>query len=136
MKRTVMLVLMVVALAATASAQGWGRGWAQSAMPATETVTVSGVLTVDHGMPAIRSGNITYLMGGLYRLSGFVDGIKEGAQVTIVGQASTGSPDNSVRTLRPTQLTLGGRTYDLSIPPGWGDPRQGFLNHPRMHRGW
>jgi hypothetical protein len=85
-------------------------------MPAAETVTVSGTLAISNGMPAIESGGQTYLIGTIIRLSGFIDGLKEGAQVTIEGRAFSVPGNNRVKFLMPSKLTLGGKTYDMALP--------------------
>jgi hypothetical protein len=83
-------------------------------MPASETVTVSGVLAVSSGMPAVKSGDINYLVGRLLRLSGFIDGLKEGSQVTIEGRSFSTPGDGNVKILIPSKLTLSGKTYDFA----------------------
>ena len=124
LKRKALLILLALGLAVMASAQGMGRGQATPRMPAAEAVTVSGTLIVAHGSPALKSGDVTYMVGGLNRLTGFVDGLKEGAQVTIEGQAFTSPRDNTLKFLRPTKLTFAGKTYDMA-PLGFsGQPRQ------------
>ena len=84
--------------------------------PAGETVTLSGNLIVAHGRPAIKSGDVTYFVGGLNRLTGFVDGLKEGAQVTIEGSALSRQKEDAIKFLMPTKLTLNGKTYDMAMP--------------------
>ena len=116
MKRTVFIVLLVFGLMIPAFAQGWGRGWGQPIIPQSEAVTVSGNLIVSHGLPALRSGDVTYLAGGISRLVGFVDGLKEGAHVTIIGYTISNPQDEMLKILRPTKLTMDGRTYDLAHP--------------------
>ena len=119
MKRTILLVLLVFGLAAMTWAQGWGRGWNypdNPPRPAVETVTVSGSLIVSRGMPALTSGDVTYLIMGTGRLVGFIDGFKEGAQVSIEGSAIANPQDSKLKFLRPVKMTLGGKTYDLSAP--------------------
>jgi hypothetical protein len=114
MKRKVLLILFITALAAMASAQGWG--WDHHRVPPAETVTVSGRMIVARGFPALESGGTTYMVAGINRLIGFVDGLKEGAQVTIEGLATTVSQDGKTKFLRPSKLTLDGRSYDLAMP--------------------
>jgi len=86
------------------------------ALPVPEPVTVSGSLIVANGFPAVKSGDVTYLVGGVNRLTGFIDGFKAGAQVTIEGKAFTSPKDSNLKFLRPSSLTLNGNTYDLSPP--------------------
>ena len=83
---------------------------------AREAVTVSGSLIVAHGRPAIKNGEVTYIVGGINRLIGFVEGLKEGAQVTIEGYAMSRQKEDNLKFLMPTKLTLGGKTYDMGLP--------------------
>jgi len=125
-KRKILLILLATGLAATVFAQGWGNGrrhpqtpnpqprnWQR---PVAEKVTVTGTLIVARGLPALKSGDVTYVVGGIHRLTGFVDGLKEGAQVTVEGLALSRLKDNSIKFLRPAKLTLNGKTYDMGVP--------------------
>ena len=117
LKRTIITILLVSGLTAMTWAQGWGRvqdSRNNPPRPAAETVTVSGSLVVSHGMPALASGDVTYIITGISRLIGFVDGLKEGAQVSIEGSAFGNNSDAKLKYLRPVKLTLGGKTYDLA----------------------
>jgi len=121
LKRKIMLILLAAGLVASVSAQGWGKGMGHPKMHnhgprqvMAETVTVSGSLIVAHGMPALKSGDVTYLIGALNRLTGFVEGLKEGAQVTIEGSALSVQKNNNFKFLRPLKLTLAGKDYDLT----------------------
>ena len=91
-----------------------GRGTIQR--PDVEAVTISGNLIVAHGRPALKSGDVTYIVGGLNRLTGFVDGLKEGAQVTIEGAAFSRLKEDKTKFLRPAKLTLNGKTYEMNLP--------------------
>ena len=91
-----------------------GNQRSQREFPAVETVTVTGSLTVAHGTQALKSGDITYIITGINRLVGFIDDLKEGAQVRIEGSAITSPRDSNLKLVRPSQMTLNGRTYDLS----------------------
>ena len=91
-------------------------------MSVGETVTLSGTMVVANGMPALKSGEDTYLLGGIGGLVGFVDGLKEGAQVTvegtvIEGETVTFSGRTSNKILQASKLTLNGKSYDLASPP-------------------
>ena len=87
---------------------------------ARETVTISGTMVVANGMPALKSGDDTYLVGGVSRLIGFIDGLKEGAQVIVEGTIIAVPGRNSLKYLRGAKLTLGGKSYDLSSSSGMG----------------
>ena len=134
LKRSVLFILLAFGLAAIVLAQGTNNNSQNPRnRPAPETVTVSGSLVVARGFPALKSGDVTYFVGGLNRLTGFIDGLKEGAQVTIEGQSFTNPRDNTVKFLRPTKMTLNGKSYDMAAPL----PPAGSKQHaPRgmMHR--
>jgi hypothetical protein len=117
MKRTILVFLLVFGLLAPAFAQDWGRGRVRPNITRPEVLTVSGNLIVAHGMPALRSGEVTYLISGINRLVGFVEGLNEGAYVSVEGWAITSPRDDSLKILRSTTLTMDGRSYDLA-PPG------------------
>ena len=117
---------MTIGIAAAVTAQVWvpppafgNRNWPdnpQRQMRQAESVTVTGNLIVAHGMPAIKTGDLTYLIMGTSRLIGFIEGFKEGAQVSIEGTA-IGNPQNeNLKFLRPVKMTLGGKSYDLASP--------------------
>ena len=125
MKRKILVFLLFIVVAAMASAQGVDRRrqlhrQAPGQLPPSEAVTVSGSMIVAHGFPAVQSGNVTYLVRGISRLTGFVDGLNEGAQVTIEGRAMPISRDGNLKFLQPSNLTLSDRSYDLAMP--WGRP--------------
>jgi len=128
LKRNILFVVIILGFAAMVQAQVWGPGWNRRIAPAYETVTVSGTMMVANGMPALKSGDVTYFVSGISRLIGFVDGLKEGAQVTIEGRAMTSPSDKNTKFLMPSKLIINGKTYDLSppAPPEWpsnpGDP--------------
>ena len=132
---------MAIGLTAMVSAQGGRLGQAKPGaadprqkVPAAETVTVSGSLVVVNGSPALKSGDVTYVLGGVNRLSGFIDGFKEGSQVTIEGRAFGNPRDENTKFLRATKLTLNGKSYDMApVNPGFGMLRQ-FNQHPHTNR--
>ena len=134
LKRYVFFVLLACGLAAMVSAQGMGRGNPNSRQgaPASESVTVSGSLVVAYGFPAIKSGDVTYIVGGIERLAGFIDGLKEGAQVTIEGRAFTSPRDSNLKFLRPAKLTINGKDYDMTPPRFFQNPNSGQNAIPNM----
>ena len=126
MKRIVVFILLVAGLVAMLSAQdGSRRGRAPtersfSRSSSRETVTISGTMVVANGMPALKSGDDTYFIGGVSSLIGFVDGLKEGAQVTVEGTVITIPGRNSLKYLNGSKLTLNGKSYDLTPSLGMG----------------
>ena len=125
MKNKILVTLFIFGLAASIFAHGRDR------LPHGEKVSVTGSLTVAHGMPALQSGDNTYLLGGLRRLIGFVEGLKEGAQVTVEGYAIPIPRDSRLKVLSSSQMILNGKTYDLSVPGGKGFTRG--IQHHRRH---
>ena len=122
MKRKILFAMMILGLAAMVQAQVWGPGRNQRNLPAAETVTVSGTMVVAQGMPALKSGDVTYFVSGISQLIGFIDGLKEGAQVTIEGVATTSPNDKNIKFLRPSKLIINGKVYDLSSPAPSSSP--------------
>ncbi|GHV96135.1 hypothetical protein AGMMS50293_24550 [Spirochaetia bacterium] len=141
MKRIVLIVLMACGIAALVSARGkdgdrWGRGnfpGGQS-IPA-EQVTVTGALTIVQGSLAVKSGDITYLVPELRRYVGFIDSLKDGAQVKLEGSAVSGN-DANAKFLWVQKLSIGGKDYDLARPrPQPTVPAQPVPGWPMPHRG-
>jgi len=91
------------------------RGAIAERAAAAESVTVSGTLAVARGRIVVSSGGTTYVVGGLHRLVGFVDGLREGAAVTVQGLAFPAGREGVV-VLRGESLTLDGRSYELAAP--------------------
>ena len=102
--------------------------------PSGEAVTVSGNLAIAHGRPAVKNGDVTYLIGGLNRLAGFVDGLKEGAQITIEGSAISRQKEDLIKFLRPAKLTLNGKTYEMELPRENFRQREDFRNPEQDER--
>jgi hypothetical protein len=117
LKRKILFVMLILGFAAMAQAQVWGPGWDRRNTPASETVTVNGTMVVANRMPALKSGGVIYYIGGISQLIGFIDGLKEGAQVTIEGVATTSPGDQNLKFLWPSKLTINGKVYDLATAP-------------------
>jgi hypothetical protein len=124
MKRIVLFSLLTFGIVAFASAQHMGRrgmGFppmppapsAQQQVPA-EQVTVAGNLGIVHGRIAVVSGDTTYYVSGLQRYAGFIDGLKEGARVSLEGSAYALPSDAKAKFLRVSKLSLNGKDYDLA----------------------
>jgi hypothetical protein len=62
-------------------------GQAMPERKAPEKTTVTGTLVYDGGFISLKSDAITYHVGGIGKLVGFVDGLKENATVTLEGYA-------------------------------------------------
>jgi hypothetical protein len=107
MKKFVFFVGIALLAAGTVVAQNWG---------SPEPVMVSGTLQLMNGQIVLSGGgNTFYYVPALTRLIGFVDGLREGAQVNVEGFSLGGG------FLQLTKFTIGGRDYDLSANvSGWG----------------
>jgi hypothetical protein len=137
MKRILIIVAAGLLAAGSLSAQAWGgRGnpvpgtYPQAELQAAETVKVDGKLALINGMIAVKSGTSTYYIGGLQGLIGFVDGLKEGAQVKLEGYAFAIPAAPEYQHLRVTKLTFNGKDYDLSDSFG-----RGMMGGPGAGRG-
>jgi hypothetical protein len=96
------LVIAFLAIGAI-SAQNWGsRG-------ITQSVTVEGTLQLQNGQIALSTGDAVYLVPVLNRYIGFIDGLNEGARVSVVGYVSG-------NVLQATQATINGKPYDFHTP--------------------
>jgi len=133
MKRIILFCMLAVCAIALVSAQGnnrrkedtfrgkqhspaWNRDSPRKALPSPESVNVSGNLTIAQGMIAVIDNDITYLAMSLNRYTGFIDGLKEGATVTLEGYALPSPQNDKVKLLHIQKLTLNGKDYDLAWP--------------------
>jgi hypothetical protein len=73
-------------------------------------------------MIAVKSNDITYLVRGLNRYIGFIDGLKEGAAVTLEGFARPNPQNDKVKFMSVQKLTLNGKDYDIARPSGNVNP--------------
>lgn len=109
-------VVLVLALVGSgllvAQAAPWGPpGYVQ---PQGQTVTVEGRLSLINGIIGVKSGSKTYYTPMLGRLSGFVEGLKEGAWVKMEGYEYPIAAAPEYATLYVTKLSVGGKDYDFS----------------------
>jgi len=133
MKRIILFCMLAVCAIALVSAQGnnrrkqdafngrpnspaWCHDSPRKVLPSPESVNVSGNLTIAQGMIAVTDNDITYLARDLNRYTGFIDGLKEGATVTLEGYALPFSQNNTVKMLHVQKMTLNGKDYDLAAP--------------------
>jgi hypothetical protein len=87
-----------------------------------EELTISGKLSLVKGRIAIQSGGTTYYIAGINRFAGFIDGLKEGADVTLKGFAIKTREEDTML-FRAGKLTINGRDYDL-VPEFLSDARE------------
>ena len=145
MKRIVLCVVIGMSVMTLASARdnnrrGWdnsggcdnrggrdnrrGGGWGHyGSGPVMAPVSVTGSLTIERGSIALRQGDTVYLLPGLQRFVGFIDSLKEGAQVSVDGFAAPNPWDPQTKYLRVTRLNIGGRDYNMDFGPTF-NPRR------------
>ena len=102
----------------------------------SEKITVSGNLTIVNGMAAIKSNNTVYLIPRLIQYAGFIEGLKDGARVSIEGIPVPAKSDTKAVVLMLQKLTIGSKEYDMELP--FGDnfmPRQGMMMQKENHHG-
>jgi hypothetical protein len=107
-------LLLILAIAVLAC----GGIFAQTATTAASgdtTIQVSGNLSLVNGRIALKDGGKTYYLEGIQRLVGFVDGLKEGASVTVEGYASPSTVAPDYIFLRLTKVTFNGKSYDIPL---------------------
>jgi hypothetical protein len=101
-------------------------------MTPPETLKVTGTLGIQQGMIALQDQDINYYILGIERFIGFIDGLKEGVNVTIEGYAWASQKADS-RFLRAAKLTLNNKEYDL-VPSEFFQARPDFP-YPPHRRG-
>jgi hypothetical protein len=149
MKRMILFFMLVSCAAALTFAQGNNRP-GQNRFPGgpppvfrendknkayprvTETTSVSGNFTIAQGMIAVASNDITYLVRGLNRYIGFIDGLKEGATVTLEGYALPYPQNDKVKFLLAQKMTLNGKEYELAPSISAMPNRNMMPNHNMM----
>jgi hypothetical protein len=139
MKRIVFFALCATAMAAVVSAQagnGPGLGPAAGTRPGlSEPVTISGNLGISRGMISLESGGSLYYVAGLNRFIGFIDGLKEGAAVSLTGYAFEPPRLSGAKVFRVIELNLNGKRYEMAPPveTEFGNRAQGWDMYSR-HR--
>jgi hypothetical protein len=121
MKKTAFLIFLALIVCGVSFAQ-----------TAPSTSVVKGTLGLRGGRIVLKSGDTSYYTRGLGRFIGFIDGLKEGAEVAIEGYVFPPSPEGATeRALFPVILTLNGKDYEVGRPiaetPGESRGRQ----HPK-----
>jgi hypothetical protein len=136
----VYIALLMMIAAAAVSAQQWGPGpdsmhgaWSRHGRrpssgprpgdyreypqaPHWEKAAVTGNLELIDGNIALRQDAVTYYITGLNRLVGFIDGLKEGAAVTLEGAVRPLPGNGEHRLFLVSKLEINGRTYDNLSP--------------------
>jgi hypothetical protein len=120
MKKLVLVIVITCLVIGTAFAQNWGNG----RVTTPQTISVTGTLQLQNGVIAVVSGSTAYYVPALTQYIGFIEGLREGAQVSIDGYFY----GNYVQ---PTRVTISGRSYDFTTNAqgfaycggGWGNSR-------------
>jgi hypothetical protein len=124
MKKIVLLCLLAAIIGGSVFAQA-----------NTPTTTIRGTLGLSGGRISVVSGNITYYVRGLERFVGFIDGLKEGAQVSLDGYATAPAIEGQRdRSFYPVILTLNGKNYEVGSPAA-GSMMSGRNNMGMASRG-
>jgi hypothetical protein len=71
-----------------------------------KSLSVEGTLKLEKGFIAVESGDTVYLVPMLTRYIGFIEGLKEGAKVSVEGLGFR-------QMIMPKKITLGEKTYDF-----------------------
>jgi FlaG/FlaF family flagellin (archaellin) len=87
-----------------------------------QSVTVSGTLQLQNGSIAVASGSNVYFVPVLNQYIGFIDGLREGAQVSINGTVWGNS-------IQPITVTIAGKTYDFTPNNQQGFNQGNFSNY-------
>ena len=91
----------------------------------SQITTIKGTLKISGNRFSVVIGNTTYSVRGLERLVGVVDGLKDGAQVSLEGYAIAQATEGQrERVFNPVRLTINGKTYEVGSP-GAGNPAAG-----------
>ncbi|MDR3283762.1 MAG: hypothetical protein LBS97_01115 [Treponema sp.] len=144
MKRTVLVVVLGALLLGTMTAQAGNPSRQDRRTPKEapgdgpefrgrpEALTITGTLEAANGRPALKDGDTAYSVMGIDGLIGFVDGLKEGAQVSLTGFASPGPRNDAFRVLWVSKLTFNGKDYEIARPQFALGP--GALSRPDVPR--
>ncbi|MDR2521031.1 MAG: hypothetical protein LBC72_00535 [Spirochaetaceae bacterium] len=126
MKKHWCIFAALLALAPFVFAQSDGEGAGKQRFRTRERekpkmVTVNGTLALKNGTIAVESGGVDYYVPMLERYTGFVEGLKENAKVSLEGYRVKSRRGESSALLRPVKMTLNGKNYDFPAGhPGRG----------------
>ena len=106
MKKYICLLIVAFLVIGAVSAQGFG--------PTPPVTRVEGTLQLHNGHIALSTGTAVYFVPGLMRYVGFIDGLSEGARVSVEGFIYGDL-------LHLNTLTIGDREYSFGAnAQGWG----------------
>jgi hypothetical protein len=95
---------------------------------AAEKLSLSGTLGLSRGIIVLKDGDQIWYTPGLRHYAGFIDGLKEGAAVTLEGWGGK-IPQTGAGFLRVSKLILDGKEYEVGPaepriargPGSWGE---------------
>jgi hypothetical protein len=120
-KKIILAALIAFVCAGAVSARDHRRDGRRRVPPVGTAVTVTGTLQLINGeIAVVQSGN-TYYANRLHRFVGFIDGIKEGATVTLKGTAYQLPLVTGFYKLAIAEMTINGKTYTGLDRPGPAD---------------
>jgi hypothetical protein len=106
-KKLVVFILVSALFAGTVFAQNRdNRPDRNDRQRAPVKVTVEGVLQLEKGVVAVASGDSIYLVPVLTRYIGFIEGLKEGAKISVEGSQFRNF-------IQPVKVTINGKSYDF-----------------------
>jgi hypothetical protein len=132
MKKALFIVLLAFAAVGLLFSQWRGQGYGPNRGYTAQSQTVTGTLALRDGTIAVVSGNQVYYTPGLGRFVGFIEDLKEGAQVRIDGYVWN---NGAAPYLEPSRLTVNGKNYDLQTNTFANTPRQGYGRQGNWGRG-
>jgi hypothetical protein len=113
MKRIILCVLFVMAVGGMLAAQNSGRPDSPRRNGEPEKISLSGSLALSRGRIVLESGGSTYYVAGIGGLIGFVEGLKEGASVSLEGWAFPLPRSEKEQIFRAAKLSFNGKDYEL-----------------------
>ena len=134
MKRIAILLLAGLLVGGAASAQAGKAAPAGDQNRAPVSATVEGKLVFLNGYICITTPNKTWIVHMPGYIYGFIDGLKEGAQVKLEGLEKAIPVPLATSQLFVTKLTFNGKEYDLSRAEHFGRMQNGhnFRGGPGM----
>jgi hypothetical protein len=117
MKRFCLLMSFIILLTGTVIAQTRNNRQREP-----NKVTIEGTLKLERGVIAVASGENVYYIPILTRYIGFIEGLKEGSNITVEGSAFRNF-------IHPSKVNIGGKSYDF---PEFGTT--GRFNESRNNR--
>jgi hypothetical protein len=122
MKKIVIIFSIAFLAIGALSAQNSGR------RNIPESVKIEGTLQLHNGQFAVASENNIYYVPRIGRYAGFIDGLKEGSNVSFEGYVAGNF-------LLPVKMTISGKSYDLAFGGAFGGGRKNDFNN-RNDRGF